>query len=866
MGCGARKPALSGAPEEQRKAEAASAVRDALHGLGATLARARQALIWERSWPFAVAVASAIGIFLAVSWAGLWIVLPPYGRIAGVAIFAILLLIAFVPALRIRLPRIGDAVNRVDRTSALAHRPATTLTDTLSAQSADPMVAALWRAHQERTADAARNLRAGFPRPRLALRDPMALRAIILLGVVATFFIAGDDRTRRIASAFDWTGAITPRLYRVDAWIAPPAYTGRAPVLLSGIRHDEAAAGETPQVAVPAGSTLIVRATNLPALDLAIDGKLEEETVAHPPKDGTGIERQFKIVDNASVTVRGLPAGTVTWSFRAIPDRAPVIQLLKDPEITGRSALSLNYRIEDDYGVTAAEAKFERAGRIFAGDIAPRPLVPAPDFPLSLPQARTKNGAGQIAKDLTEHPWAGARVRMTLVARDEGGNAGTSEPRELVLPSRPFQKPVARVLIEQRRELAFDANARGRVQRALEALLIAPERFMREANVYLGVRTAGTRLRIARTDDDLRGVIDYLWEVAVLIEDGTLSDVERDLRAAENALRQALERGATEEEIKKLMDQLRAALDRYLQALAQQLQRDNNVEQRPLDPNARTVSPQDLKRMLDQIERMAKNGDRTGAQKLLDQLQALMENLQRNRQAGPQQRGDPNSALDQLGRMIQEQQRLRDRTFRQGREDPRNRGQNPKGGQKGQQGQKGPNQFGQLGKNQGDLRQQLERMLEQLRRQQQQGQQGQDGNEGPGNEAADALDGAGKAMRDAENALGQGDADGAVDAQGRALQALRRGAQSMADAMQNQGPGPGPGNPDGPEAEAADRTDPLGRPVRNREYGDDYTVRVPDEIDAQRARRVLEELRRRLSDPNRPPMELEYLDRLLRDY
>jgi hypothetical protein len=43
-------------------------------------------------------------------------------------------------------------------------------------------------------------------------------------------------------------------------------------------------------------------------------------------------------------------------------------------------------------------------------------------------------------------------------------------------------------------------------------------------------------------------------------------------------------------------------------------------------------------------------------------------------------------------------------------------------------------------------------------------------------------------------------------------------------------------------------------------------VKVPDEIDVQRARRVLEELRRRLSEPSRPQLELEYLDRLLRDY
>jgi hypothetical protein len=68
------------------------------------------------------------------------------------------------------------------------------------------------------------------------------------------------------------------------------------------------------------------------------------------------------------------------------------------------------------------------------------------------------------------------------------------------------------------------------------------------------------------------------------------------------------------------------------------------------------------------------------------------------------------------------------------------------------------------------------------------------------------------------------------------------------------------------EVDGAERTDPLGRPVRSREYGDDYSVKIPDEIDVQRARRVLEELRRRLSQPERPRLELDYIERLLRDF
>ncbi len=852
---------MSGAPEKQENELPSSVVREALAALSVALARTRHALLWESIWPIGVSLLSALGIFLTLSWAGLWIAIPPYARIVGVALFALLLLIALVPAIRIRIPGLRDAVARLDRANSGAHRPATALTDKLATKTEDPMAAALWRAHLQRTAEAAKNLRAGLPQPKLALRDPFALRALILLGVVATFFIAGSDRHRRLIAAFDWTGALTPHLYRVDAWITPPAYTGRAPVLLAGIRHDEPAPGEVAQVSVPAGSMLIVRGTNLSALDLTIEGNLKEEPNAAPDaaKTGnqTGIERHFKISEDARLTVKGLPVGEAKWSFRAIPDRAPVIELSKNPEVSGRNALTLSYRMEDDYGIVKAEAQFERIPPAVKPALLPRPLVEAPNFALSLPQARTKNGAGQTAKDLTEHPWAGASVRLTLSARDEAGNEGRSEPRETRIPQRSFQKPLARVLIEQRRELAFDANVRGRVQHALDALMIAPERFTPEPSIYLGLRTASTRLKIARTDDDLRGVIDYLWEIAVLIEDGTLSDVERELRAAENALRQALERDASPEEIKKLMDQLRAALDRYLQAFAEQQRRDNNNPdlQRP-DPNTRVVRPQDLKNMLDQIERMARNGDRQSAQKLLDQLQSLMENLQKGRrQAGPPQQNQDNP-LDELGRMIQQQQRLRDRTFQEGQQNRR---------QQQQQGQQknGRNQMGQLQQGQGDLRQQLEKMIEQLRRQQQK-QNGE--GEGPGKDAADALGRAEQAMRDAEDALGNGDADGAAESQGRALSQLRRGAQAMADAMQQGGPGDGPGEPGGPEAESAERTDPLGRPVRNREFGDDYTVKVPDEIDTQRARRVLEELRRRLSDPTRPRLELDYLDRLLQDY
>src|SRR5258705_7340964 len=110
----------------------------------------------------------------------------------------------------------------------------------------------------------------------------------------------------------------------------------------------------------------------------------------------------------------------------------------------------------------------------------PRPLFDPPQFPLVLPNARTRNGVGQTVKDLSEDPYAGAEVTLTLTAKDEAGNTGNSEPFNMRLPERLFTKPLARALIEQRRILALDANQNSQVYAPLEAPMTAPELFTPE--------------------------------------------------------------------------------------------------------------------------------------------------------------------------------------------------------------------------------------------------------------------------------------------------------------------------------------------------------------------------------------------------
>jgi uncharacterized protein (TIGR02302 family) len=832
--------------------------RPALSGeamLARALRRARWAILWERLWPALAAMATAVGLFLTLSWLGVWLWLPPLGRAIGLLGFFVLATAATVPLFHVRLPTAIEGLRRLDRMSRLPHRPATAIADDIALEAADQFGLALWRAHVERALRAARALRAGLPIPRLAVRDPFALRALVLVLVVATFFAAGGERYRRVAAAFDWHGVMAAANYRLDAWVTPPAYTGRPPLMLPGARPGEQARNTGP-ITVPAGSTLVIRAAGQSGLNVVVTGGIVEpinaaDAAPQLPK-GTE-ERRFTIKAAGTATVRG-GAEDVVWRFNATPDSAPAIALTKEPEGQLRGSLLLNYKIEDDYGVVDAQAIFTRKAE--AGAIEgkpPRSLFDAPNFTLVLPQARTRNGVAQTTKDLTEHPWAGVDVVLTLVARDEANNEGQSKPHVMRLPERPFVKALPRALIEQRRALALDANAKDLVLTALDALAIAPERFIPETKVYLGLRSIYWQLARANDDDALREVVARLWSMAVQLEDGNISDTEKALRAAQDALREALERGASDEEIKRLMDQLRAALDKFLQALAEQM-RKNPQMARPLDPNAmRTLRSQDLRNMLDRMERLARSGARDAARQLLSELQRMLENLQ---MARPGQMGDEDdemsSALNELGDMIRRQQQLRDRTFRQGQDQRRPRGQ---------QGE--PNAFGELRQDQQALREQLNKLLEELRKRgfPQPGQQGDEMNQ---------LGRAGEAMGDAQGELGEGNADGAVDSQGRALEALRRGAQGLAQAMQQmmgQGQGPGPGEPGRMfRGRANQETDPLGRPLRGRDYGDDTTVKVPGEIDVQRARRILEELRRRFGEGFRPQLELEYIERLLKDF
>src|SRR5689334_1509363 len=668
----------------------------------------RWALLFEQLWPRAWVILGLAGLFVAVSLLGLWARLGEVSHKIVLGVFGLALTAALIAVARVRWPSREEAIRRVEGVSGLQHRPASSYEDTLTLNAEDARTAALWRVHRQRLAAPLAKLRVGRPAPRTDRYDPFAVRALLLLGVVLLIVAAGDGASDRLWSAFRFGPLAKGAEARLDAWVTPPAYTGKPPIMLADGSHggwqqlERAAA----PYEVPDKSLLVIRASGAgvgalsleaPAAGQGATRRLEAPAPANP---GDVAEIRTEIGLSGPVTVYSSGTPMASWTFQVTPDLPPKISLLKEPERTPRGGLKLSYKVEDDYGVVSAETRIRRVAPkedtsatawARAGvKKGPRPpLERPPALALRLPKAYPKQAEGQSFHEIGDHPWAGMKVRLTLLAKDLAGQVGRSETVEMVLPERRFSKPLARAVVEQRRRLVEDPRDRLQVMRALDALTLEPEGFIEDLQVYLGLRSAYWRLQRDTTRASRNSVIAQLWDVALRIEDGNLSDAERALRAAQERLSKALEEGASDEEIQRLMQELRQALAQFLDQL--QKQAENQPPLQGMDRNNQFMTPQDLDQLLRNLENMARSGNRDMAQQMLSQLRDLLDRLQSGRMADQGQSRQFGKMMDEFGNIIGRQQQLLDDTFGQQRQ-PGQRGQ------RGQQGQKGaPGQQGQRG-------------------------------------------------------------------------------------------------------------------------------------------------------------------------
>jgi uncharacterized protein (TIGR02302 family) len=826
------------------------------------LALARAALFWENFWPALMPAAGLLAVFLIFAGFDVWRFTPVWLHWLALAGFAGGILAALWHRLRsLRWPDRAAAMRRLERVNLLKHRPLEAAADRLAAEQQDPIAQALWALHRRRALEKLAAVRVGTPEAGWWRRDSWGLRVALGLLLIVAWAGPGEDRVQRIADTLNPGSALPPgAVLMLDAWITPPAYTGKAPLFLTRDGKPVQAA------AMPGGQPAVVAGSDAPPAIAVPTGSLLKLRLAAPPagfslRFGTqeqalhAIDERNGEIDLAlDLTQGGDPKLTLhrrdkvyaEWPLRMVPDLPPIVAFAGEPKAGKRADLEIAFEGEDDYGIQSLRIEMRRDG-------AEQPQ--AVDWPV--PPAGGGPVSAKESFDFTAHPWAGLQVSMTLVAADALGQLGRSEAVTVTLPARRFFHPVAKAIVEQRRELALKPGQWQRVVTALNGLSLAPERYRDDVTAHLGLRMSAARLRMNRAPDSIAAVQDLLWQTALHIEDGRASQNERDFQALMDRLQEAIDRNADDEEIQKLMQELREAMDRMLEQMLQDaLERLARGEQpEELGEDEQGMSDEDMQDMMDQAEQMARMGDRDQARDMLQQMQRMLEAMKNGRlaiapqgrqgQRGQRGQGGQGQMMQEFGDMMRQQQQLLDRSFRRSQ-------QYGRGNQPGQPGQRG-NQQG--GENEADARQQEElrrRLGEMMNR------LGERGMPIP-----DQLGRADRAMRDAREALRRGEPGEAMQGQTDALDQLRQGLNQMQQAQR--------GNPDGQAPSADSRQnqrnsrDPLGRNT----VGMDENARgdgVPDILPVERARRILEELQRRAGNRERPPGELEYLERLLRRF
>lgn len=826
------------------------------------------AMLAERAaqafWPFVTTAMLAAALLLSGALA-FWADWIGQGLLAALAIGALATFVLgvrrFEPATR------GDALARLD--ASLEGYPISALADRQAIGADDPASVDLWHAHRQRMSARLAAARPLPPAPGLARRDPFALRLTAATALAAAILFGAGTQRGDLAALLPGGAAAAIPQASWEGWIEPPAYTGKPTLYLS--------AQSSGALTVPLGSRATLR------LYGSADATKVSETFTGTDSGDAGPTRTFAITRDGRLSV-----GAESWEITVVPDLPPHVAAAGELTRTLAGEMRLPFRAGDDYGVTAGRA----AITLDLGHIDRRyGLAAVPDkrapvvVDLPMPYRGDRREIDEmLVENLARHPWAGLPVSVSFRVTDAAGQSGESAPVEIVLPGRRFLDPLAAAIVEQRRDILWTVANAGRAARLLRAISNRPEGGLSDSGQYLALRAAVGDLEAPGLTPTARdAVAETLWNIAVKIEDGALADALSRLRRAQERLSEAMRQGATEKELRELMDQYRQAMRDYLRQLGRE-QPKNRTDQPDKGGQSLQMTQADLQAMMDKIQELMDAGRMQEAQQMLDQLQQMMENMEVTDGASGQQ-GEPQGqqSMNDLADTLRRQQGLSDQAFRDlqeqrnpaagagesaqnsGRDGGQGQGQSHDGaGSKGtgegagdgsESSDPGSGSGRDLAARQRELEQDLARQRDRL----------PGTGTAEGDAARRALDDAGKAMGRAADALERGDTPGALDQQAEAMENLRQGMRNLRDAMQRQTQTGRQGRLAG-EPGTRRGADPLGRD----QSASGATANDSPFADRQdiyrRAQELTDELRRRSGETDRPTAERDYLKRLLEQF
>ncbi|GBQ22959.1 hypothetical protein AA0472_0942 [Acetobacter estunensis NRIC 0472] len=811
---------------------------------------------------------------------------------------------------------------RIEMASGLKNRPLEALADLPAHIGAE----GLWGVHQQRILAALGPLRTGGVR--LASLKGASCAAIVLLACAGAGVIAGSHAPGRLVAALV-PGIDDPDvpLPRVEAWITPPSYASSAPVFLG---KDGASSG-----VVPEGSVLVATISGLPAAPRV---RGDFRNLVTQPLGDQSWRVQAVLSGSGSLALTSRGRTIASWQLNVAPDRMPQVAWGEHPggEKGGRRT-RLPYRAAHAYGLDTltVEMRLAHPGLLGSSRVFKVP-VPLSGHPLE--------AKGAITPDLSDDPWAGEEVVGVLVAKSVSGKEARSNAATFRLGSRKFRSPVARAVLDLRRRLALGGEGRSEAAQDLAALGDTPGPIAENTGTFLNLAAIVALLNNADVDDPAARdeAVGRLWDLALDIEDQLHGGREAalasiDVRAAQEAVSQQLQHmrqdnahGQQDQaELKKRMDDLRSAISRKMQTLAEQAIRNGTAI--PDLPGLTKSGDQAFRKLMERLQNDAAEGHGGDA---MEKLQQLEDSVEKMRNATPQDMAklaqqmvaqqklrEQAAGLDDLVRqqsgLLDHAQSRLDKARRQAGE-----GQPPQGGGEEDMGSMSTTELLQKlglvppdsGSSPAPAQQAPTPPTSPSSEQEKAASAEQTHNDAAAQHAltratqelgsefkqlsgkdVPAFSTAEKAMKDARHALAQGDDQAASQAQSAALKALQQGRGQMKQALQSNGGGgsgsttflpsfggqgqegegqQGGGDEDnasghdgGSDRDRETDRDPLGRATgEGKDSAVDQGGKLPDTLSRERAHEIEEELRRRDSDRTRPKEELDYLDRLLKSF
>lgn len=507
------------------------------------------------------------------------------------------------------------------------------------------------------------------------------------------------------------------------------------------------------------------------------------------------------------------------WKFDVKSILKP--QIVIDSEnifTTIQGDLSLNYQLIDNFG-------FQEASLIIKTE-EDKNLKKALPFIAKRELNLSNNGVGKkkLKINFARFPLAGKKVQLSIIGKTKKGEIIKSNDIKIFLPFYKFYNPLAAAINEIRQMILLNHDAKNKTVYYLSALQTHASTTINDATTIIALSSATTRLSYLRTIKDLQNYTQYLWKIATNIEERAIGKAKRNLKNAENQLKQALKKKADSETVKNLTDNLRQAMQDYLKEAPKK-----NTFKKELSKNTKILSQKDIDELLKKIEEETKKGNIEEAEKLLQQFSQLMENIH---SASPQEieeyeknqnskKSKFDQQMDKLGDIIQKQQMILNQTHQlQSQED--------------KQG-KNSETLEHLKHQQKKLKQELDDLIRDLEM------------HSTEEKNIDSLKNAKKNMEKSEDFLSNQSFYQSEEEQKMAIDFLRNSAQNFMKKIRKK----------------EEEKDPLGRKIGPNGEGSDEDKKLKNLDQKERNRNILDDIRKKYQNKDLKPDQKQYFKRLL---